>query len=145
MKQRFGRMAAVLLCSAGMMMAAGARAQDAPPQGPPPGGMGRGGMMMDPGRRAEMMKTQLGLSDDQTTQVKAVFADEQTKMQALRDSGGDPADMRPKMMAIREASTAKLKGILTADQFKKYEEMMQQMRQRGPGGGGTPPPPPSQQ
>jgi Spy/CpxP family protein refolding chaperone len=133
-------MAAVLLCSAGMVMAAGARAQDAP-QGPPPGGGQGRGMMMDPGARAGMMQKQLGLSDDQTTQVKAVFADEQSKMQALRSSGGDPADMRPKMMAIREDSTAKLKGILTADQFTKYQEMMQQMRQRG--GGGAPPPPAS--
>ena len=138
MNRVFGRMAAVLLCSAGMVMAAGARAQDAP-QGPPPGGQGRG-MMMDPAARAGMLQKQLGLSDDQTLQVKAVFTDEQSKMQALRSSGGDPADMRPKMMAIREDSTAKLKGILTADQFTKYQEMMQQMRQRGPGG----PPPASQ-
>lgn len=136
MKRTIGRMAMVLLCCAGFVAAAGA--QDTPPQG---GGRG----MMDPARRAEMMQKQLGLSDDQTTQVKAVLTADSDKMKAARDSGGSQEDMRAQMMAIRKDEQDKLKTILTADQWTKYQAMMEQMRGRMGGGGGNPPPPPPQQ
>src|ERR1700759_1075339 len=63
----------MLVCGLSVAATGTAFAQDqAPPpppagamQGPPPGG-GRGGMMMDPGKRADMLKQNLGLSDDQT-------------------------------------------------------------------------------
>ena len=83
---------AVLVCGLGVAVVGTAFAQDqAPPpppagtamQGPPRGG--RGGMM-DPGRRADMLKQNLSLSDDQTSQVKTIFEDSRTKMEALRSN-----------------------------------------------------------
>jgi periplasmic protein CpxP/Spy len=143
---------AMFVCAFGLV-ASVAVAQDtstpAPPpdtaQGPPPGG-GRG--MMDPARRTEMLRNQLGLNDTQTAQVKAILEDERTKMEALRaDTSSSMQEKRPKMMAIRQDEEAKIEAILTPDQKAKFEAM----RQRRPGGGpppngdGTAPPPPPQQ
>ena len=143
--QRYGIGIAALLFGAGLMVGPAA-AQDAPPpptsgqqQGPPPGGP-RGGM--DPATRALRVQKQLGLTDDVTAQVKAIYSDSGAKMQALRESG---SASREDMMAIRTAETAKVKALLTPDQSTKYDEMLAQQRGRGqngppPGGGGTPPP-----
>src|SRR5471030_540641 len=98
---------AVLLCGAGLM-ASMAVAQDTPPsppaqqQGPPPGGRGGPGRG-NPEQRLEMMQKELNLTPDQTTQLKGIFADERTKMEALRSDTTTPQeDKRAKMMAIRE-------------------------------------------
>jgi Spy/CpxP family protein refolding chaperone len=114
-------------------------------QGPPPGG-GRGGMMMDPGKRADMLKQNLGLSDDQTSQVKSIYQDGQTKMEALRsDSSLSQDDRRSQMMSLRKAESDKIEALLTPDQKTKYAALQQQMRGRmrnGPPNGGPPQPPP---
>jgi protein CpxP len=144
------RTAAMLLCSAALAMpalaqggttASGAQGQA---QGPPPGGgMGgrRGG---SPEQRLQMMQTELNLTPDQTTKVKAILEDGRTKMMALRDAGGTPEDNRPKMMALREAETAQIKAVLTDDQKPKFDAMeaRQRDRMRGGGGNGAAPPPP---
>jgi protein CpxP len=162
-KNLVGRSTAVLLCSAGLVLAA-AHAQDtttAPPpppsgqQGPPPGGGpggpggGRGGMM-NPERRVEMLQKQLKLSDDQTVQVKTIFADERSKTEALRaNTSLSRKDMRSQMMAINQDRETKMHALLTPDQATKYDEMqakererMQERRENGQGGGNPPPPPP---
>ena len=124
--------AAILLCASGL--AAGvAHAQDTP--APPPSGQQGGRGMMDPARQLEMMKTQLGLSDDQAAKIKVILDDQGTKMQALRaDTSTSMEDKRPKMEAIRADVKTKIEAILTDDQKTKYEAMSQ----RRPGGG--PPP-----
>jgi protein CpxP len=155
-KNLVGRSTAVLLCSAGLVLAA-AHAQDtttAPPpppsgqQGPPPGG-GRGGMM-NPERRVEMLQKQLKLSDDQTAQVRTIFTDERSKTEALRaNTSLSRQDMRAQMMAINQDRETKMHALLTPDQATKYDEMqakererMQERRENGGGGGNPPPPPP---
>jgi protein CpxP len=142
---------AVLVCGLGVAVAGAAVAQDQTPatppagtamQGPPPGGGGRG-MMMDPGQRASMLKDRLGLSDAQTTQVKSILTDSQTKMQALRSNSSlSQDDRRSQMMSIRKDENDKIEGVLTPDQKTKYDAMQQQMRDRMRGGqGGTTPQP----
>jgi hypothetical protein len=85
----------------------------------------------------------VGLTPDQVTQVKAINADSMQKMMDLRNSGGDPADMRPKMMAIRTDQQTKIKALLTDDQKPKYDAFLaSQPRGPRPGGEGPPPPPP---
>ncbi len=153
--QKIGVRAAVMLCSAGIVVgSAMAQDQSTPPpppdgqqQGPPPGGGMRGGMRGgDPAMRASMLQKQLSLTDEVTAQVKAIYMDGSAKMQALRSSGGSQDDMRSQMMSIRQAETTKVKALLTPDQATKYDAMEARMRQRGPGGpppsdGGAPPPP----
>lgn len=142
---------AVLVCGLSVAAATGVAQDQAPPppppngamQGPPPGG--RGGMM-DPGRRADMLKQNLSLSDDQTTQVKAIFEDSRTKMEALRSNSSlSQDDRRSQMMTIRKAENDKINALLTPDQKTKYAALQEQMRDRmrnGPPGGGTPQTPP---
>jgi len=106
-------------------------------------GMGGGMGQMTPEQRSarqlEMMKTRLNLSEDQTTKVKDFMAERDKKMADLRSSGGAMETMRPKMMEIQKDYSDKVKGILTDDQKKTYEEIQSQMR-----GGGRPGPPPQQ-
>ncbi len=88
----------------------------------------------------------VGLTDDQVTKIKAINADAMKQQMALRESGGDPADMRPKMMAIRTDQQTKIKALLTDEQKPKYDAYLASMPQGGRGGGqgGPPPPPPPQ-
>lgn len=148
------RLAAVLLFGAGVMTTVAMAQSDAPApppqgqQGPPPGGPGgrRGGM--DPEQRVERLQKVLKLSDDQTTQVKAVFEDGRSKMEALRSNTAlAPQDKRTQGEALRQQEEAKLEAILTPAQKTKYEEMRAKQQERmqehrgGQGGAGAPPPP----
>jgi Spy/CpxP family protein refolding chaperone len=145
--------AAMLLFGAAIV-ASSASAQDTPPppmperpQGAPqgPGGPGRG--MMDPDRRAQMLKDRLGLSDSQAAQVKAVYEDERARSQALMaDQTGDRDAMRARMGEIRKGSDERIAAILNPDQKAKWDAMRAEMQQRGRGPGGPPPgsPPPPQ-
>jgi Spy/CpxP family protein refolding chaperone len=147
---------AVLACGLGVAMAGVAVAQDqAPPppppgtamQGPPPGG-GRG--MRDPSERASMLKQNLNLTDDQTSQVKAIFEDSRTKMESVRSNSSlSQDDRRLQIMSIRKSENDKVEALLTPDQKTKYEALQEQMRGRmrggapsGAPGGDTPHPPP---
>lgn len=149
---------AVLVCGLSVAATGAAVAQDQapppPPQGqmgPPPGGH-RGGMM-DPGHRAEMLKKNLSLTDDQTSQVKSILEDSHTKMEALRSNSSlSQDDRRSQMMSIHKSENDKINALLTPDQKTKYASMQEQMRDRmrngppegAPGGAPPPPPPPPQ-
>jgi len=123
------RLGAVALCSAALCTLP-AMAQ----------GGGRG--MMSPEQRQaqfdEMAKA-VALTPDQITKVKGIQDDTMKKMMELRESGGDPSEMRPKMMAINGDQTTKIKALLTDAQKPKYDAYLASRPQRGPGG---PPPPP---
>ena len=150
---RYGRrMMAVVVCGAALSTAS-MLAQDnsgsAAPAGQSdqmgPGGPGgpRGGHMEE--RRLEMMTKQLNLTPDQVTQVKAIEADNRTQMRALHeDTSAAPADKHAKMMAMRDASQAKVRAILTPDQQTKFDAMEARMKERmqNRDQGGPPPPPP---
>ena len=133
------RVGALALCTAALgsvpMMAQGG------------GGM-RGGAMTPEAQQAQLdaMTKAVSLTPDQVTKVKAINDDAMKQQMALRSSGGDPADMRPKMMAIRTDQQTKIKALLTDDQKPKYDSYLASMPQgRGGGGGGgnqAPPPPP---
>ena len=152
MKMKRVRTAAVVLCGAMLAVLPAMAQQDAPPQGqtqgPPPGGPhGRGGMM-NPEQHAAHLQKALGLSDDQTTQVKAIFTDEQAKFDALRSNTSlSREDRHTQMEALHQDEETKVQGVLTADQKTKYAALQAQMREhRGnhqDGNGSAPPSPPS--
>jgi ribosome recycling factor len=95
---------------------------------------------MDPGRRSQMIKERLSLSDDQTSQVKTILEDSRTKMEALRSNSSlSQDDRRSQMMSMRKAENDKIEGLLTPDQKTKYQAMEQERgRMRGGSGTGTP-------
>ncbi len=108
-------------------------AQDPQPQQQGGGGGGR----FSPERQLEALTTQLSLTPDQVTKVKAINEDTAKQSQALRgDSSLDQDARRAKMMDIRKASQDKIKAILTDDQKTKYDQILSQQRQRMGGGGG---------
>jgi len=119
------------------------RAQDStntPPAGGPPGGgqRGRGGPSI------EMLTTNLSLTADQIPKVKAALDEQRQKMGELSNET-DQQVRRTKMQALRTDMTAKMKEILTTEQFAKYEKMGPGMRGNrppggAPGGAGAPPP-----
>lgn len=90
------------------------------------------------GLNIDNLAKQLDLSDAQKPKVKAVLDEMQKKMRELRlDTSLSREDRRAKMKEIRDASSTKLKDILTADQFAKWEKMRPAGRRNG---AGTPPP-----
>lgn len=126
------------LAAGGMFTAEVAvRAQNAtntPPAGArPAGGPRSGGMNID------YIASQLALTDDQKTKVKPVFEEMRQKLVDLhRDGTLGQADRRAKTKEIRDDATAKLKEILTPDQFEKWQKISAGRRSQG--GAGTPPP-----
>jgi periplasmic protein CpxP/Spy len=148
MKNKSVRTAAVVLCGAMLAVLPAMAQQDAPPQGQTQGGPhGRGGMM-NPEQHAAHLQKALGLSDDQTTQVKAIFTDEQAKFEALRSNTSlSREDRHTQIEALRQDEDTKVQAVLTADQKTKYAALQEQMRDRRGnqqnGNGGAPPPPPS--
>ena len=145
------RTAAVVLCGAMLAVLPAMAKQDAPP--PPPQGQAQGGPhgrggMMNPDQHAAHLQKALGLSDDQTAQVKTIFTDEQTKFEALRSNTSlSREDRHTQMEALRQDEDTKVQAVLTADQKTKYAALQEQMRDRRGnqqnGNGGAPPPPPS--
>lgn len=122
----------ITLLMAGAMLFGGAFAAQAQPGG------GFGGQM-DPEqiatRRADQMKESLKLTDQQYKDVVAYLKEQMAEMQKRFEGGqgGGGFDME-EMQKLRQAQEAKLKTILTEEQFKKYSE--EQQNRRGPGGGG---------
>lgn len=120
--------------------------QQGPPngqmQGPPPGGQ-RG---MNPERRLAMMQQQLGLSADQTTQIRGILTEVRGKMEAVRaNTALAPEDRRSQMMTLRQGEQARVRAVLTPDQQTKYDAMQERMRQRRGAGGDSAQPQPAQQ
>ncbi|MDR3736763.1 MAG: hypothetical protein P4L10_14665 [Acidobacteriaceae bacterium] len=165
LQTRMMRMAMLAICSAALTAPLTVLAQDpATPPPPPagqPGGPGGHGHMSPEDRSAhelQMLTKHLSLTDAQQTQVKQIFADSDAKMKAAHDGAGkgDKKDMREQMKASMEDRQAKVRAVLTADQQKKFDEMVAMRKKRmeehrgpggpgGPDGGGNPPPPPPQQ
>ncbi len=99
--------------------------QDTPPQTR----QGRGG-------RGDMLK-ELNLTADQKTKVDALLQEQQAKGGLRGGQSGPPSDTdRQAMQARRAEMEAKLKEILTPEQYTKYQSMRPQ---RGPRPNGNAP------
>ena len=81
--------------------------------------------------RLDKMAEDLKLTADQKTKVEAAMKEQGEKMRGLRDLSQD--ERREKFKASREEMTKKMKGILTTEQFEKWEK---NRPQGGPGGFG---------
>jgi periplasmic protein CpxP/Spy len=80
-------------------------------------------------QQMERLDKELKLTDEQKPKVKAVMEEFGKKRQELfSDTSADRSAQREKMRTLTEEQNKKMKEILTADQFKKYEEMMKNMR-----------------
>jgi len=106
-----------------------------------PGGMGGGGNF-DPAafvdRQMDELKEGLELTDEQTEKVREIITAGFETMRNAREEmqDGDRDAMREKMQQMREEQTAKIKEVLSAEQFAKYEQIQQERRERMRQGGG---------
>lgn len=91
-----------------------------------------GGQRRTPEERAKQLQTALKLTDDQTAKITAIYQAQATKVDSIRNAGGDFSAMRPLMQATND----KIKAILTPDQQAAYQKMMDEMRARRQQGGG---------
>ena len=108
------------------LAAQAAHAQDAPAQTRPRGGQRGGDMYKD-----------LNLSDDQKSKLDALMKEERANGGGRQGQQGPPSDADRKAMETRRADMdAKVKGILTPEQYTKYQT---QRAQRGQGRGGMRP------
>ena len=93
-------------------------------RGPGGGGFGGGGRMAE----------ELGLSDEQREQFRAINEQQREQFEAIRnDESLSQEDRRAKMRELREARQAQMKEILTPEQQKKFEKMRQGQRRRSGG------------
>jgi Spy/CpxP family protein refolding chaperone len=71
--------------------------------------------------RTDYWAQRLSLTEEQKLKVKPVFDEETQKMTELRKQQQlKPEERRTKLLAIREETNAKLKTILTPEQWEKY-------------------------
>ena len=96
-----------------------------------------GGMRKSPEDRAKDLQTQLKLTDDQTAKVTAIYKEQAVKMDSVRTAAnGDRDAMRSAMRPMMEATNAKIKAILTAEQAAAYDKAMKERMDRMRQGGG---------
>jgi Spy/CpxP family protein refolding chaperone len=119
------------LVAAGLLAGTALQAQDAPkdkPAAAPGGGPAMRGPNMD------QLAKELNLNEEQKTKIKAAQEERVQKAREVRqDTNLSQEDRKAKMKEIQETFTAKIKEILTPDQFEKWQKHAQQRRQVGPG------------
>lgn len=88
------------------------------------------------------MTTELNLDTNQQAQIKPIIVEQGSKMEAMRvqmkanrESGVMPTDadkkaMKKIRMEDKEATDTKIKAILTADQFGKYQAMQEAAKEK---------------
>ncbi len=92
-------------------------------------------------KRRQEMYAQLNLSEAQVIKVEEISAKYQAKRKALfENNNGDRAAMRGEMQKQREEQNKELSGVMTKEQFAKYQEIQKAQRGRRGGrrGGGEP-------
>lgn len=95
-------------------------AAPAAPTAPTPGN----GAMRPRGMNIDTIATQLKLTDDQKTKVKAALDEMMQKVRALRsDTSLDKDARQAKIKDFRTDMNAKIKDVLTADQYTKWQQI----------------------
>jgi len=108
-----------------------ARPEGAPPGEGRPGPQGGGEAAKE---RLAKMAEELNLTDAQKTKVQAAMKEQADKRKELRDA--TPEERQEKAKAMREEMNKKMKEILTAEQYTKWEKMRPTPGQRPGGQGG---------
>ncbi|MDW3648158.1 MAG: hypothetical protein R8P61_13910 [Bacteroidia bacterium] len=92
-----------------------------------PGGRGRRGMEQN----IDSLKVKLSLSEDQIEEMKAIQEDMRSKRREVFESAdGDREAMREEMMKLQASADEQIKGILTLEQWDKYEAYRKEMREK---------------
>lgn len=76
----------------------------------------------------EKMKTELKLTDEQITKVKAIYAEAAKKKEALKDSTQDEQKKQGK--ELMKATMDKVRAVLTPDQAKKWDAYVEEQKKK---------------
>jgi protein CpxP len=115
----------IILSLVAVMMAAGAYAHDTSKVKRSPEEMAN--------RKADKLKTELGLNDDQRGKVYSVFLDKINKSEAIRAKYKDSKDkkaMKAEMKTVEGGLETSLKGILTPEQYTKWQTLREEKKQQ---------------
>lgn len=86
---------------------------------------------MDPKQQIERLSDRLYLTDDQKKEFESINNEFFTKMRAERNTNqGDREKMRESMQALMNERDARIKSLLTDEQYKQYVANQEQMRNR---------------
>ncbi len=89
----------------------------------------------------DRISKELKLTDEQKTKLQPIVQEENAKLREVRqDANLSTEQKREKVRELRDQYTAKIKPVLTAEQFEQYKKIRQQGGGRGPrsSGAGTP-------
>jgi Spy/CpxP family protein refolding chaperone len=86
----------------------------------------RGWAHRGPGRgdRFEQLASRLQLNADQKPKVQQIFNDTREQLRAVRK------ESEPRVTQIEQQTDQRLKEVLTAEQWQRFEQMRSQMRAR---------------
>ncbi len=91
------------------------------------------------GKRADMMKDKLNLSNDQAEKLKAHNQEVHNKIKSIQDNQSLTMEQKNEQIkAVKDASKTQRKSILTAEQIKKMEEMKKEGKGKKAGKGMKP-------
>ena len=79
-------------------------------------------------KRADRMKTELSLSDDQYNKVLQLFTEQGTQMKSLKDLNKE--DRKLKMKELRKETGSQMQNIFTSEQNKKFGELKKKMHEK---------------
>jgi Spy/CpxP family protein refolding chaperone len=81
--------------------------------------------------QVQRLVDQLDLTADQKGKLDPILEEDATQVRALRtDTALSDSDRRKKTAEIRSATDAKIKPILTAEQWKKLEQLRDERKQQ---------------
>lgn len=112
--------------------------KDKPPgEGAPAGGQRPNRQQFSPDQQLAKLSETLQLTDDQKPKVKAALESAAAKRKELRDA--TPEERQEKGKELRAEMNAKMKEILTPEQFEKFQKLPGPgQRRNGPPPGGAP-------
>lgn len=82
------------------------------------------------GGRIERMSRNLNMSPEQETQVRQIFGESRSQLEALRQ------ESEPRFAEIRRQADERLQKVLTPEQWQKFQESRREERSRGRRGRG---------
>jgi len=77
-----------------------------------------------------MMKSKLGLSDDQVSKIGALNLKYAEQMQPIIAGTEGPMMKMRDFRKVEDQKEAELKGVLSPDQFQKFQAMKEEMREQ---------------
>jgi Spy/CpxP family protein refolding chaperone len=79
--------------------------------------------------RFDRLVNQLGLTEDQRTEVRAIFDEARTELDAIRKQS------EPRLKEVRERTDERMRGVLTDEQWQQFQKLMAETRARRRHGG----------